>query len=380
MRDFLDVAEDLLKRDRTGEYNEDFRRVLRARSRLQMTHSKFATVDILNVEDVFSAIEFSELLGLPLLDDEGDGLGLSMRRLIAKTIEQTSVFEIPDGRPVVPSGYEGLFRLFHCMQEELDYGERLAVISLNYDLQMEFARSLWLWKYLVSGVVVPAFKRMADWQSPYLSLLKLHGSVDWRWCPKCRRMPQDLPVEHFGRLLERESDRTDRYVADLQRNLNYQCDQCRGPVEVFVVPPVWNKTPHLEVLMPIWRQATVELGEAENIFVIGYSLPPTDYFFRLLLSLGTISESPLRRFWVFDPAPKEGAVDDRYQGLLGPATAKRYQYFKSTFERRDDSVWAIDIIREELGFQSWEEGWGLLPPPPPPSPSPISRSTPSRRR
>jgi hypothetical protein len=38
----------------------------------------------------------------------------------------------------------------------------------------------------------------------------------------------------------------------------------------------------------VWRTAAQHLSEAEHIFIIGYSLPETDQFFRYLYGLGTV--------------------------------------------------------------------------------------------
>ena len=78
------------------------------------------------------------------------------------------------------------------------------------------------------------------------------------------------------------------------------CDvpRSRDPV---IVPPTWNKTQYHHEIAAVWQNTARHLSEAENIFVVGYSLPERDQFFRYLFALGTVGDALVRRFWVFDP-------------------------------------------------------------------------------
>jgi len=91
-----------------------------------------------------------------------------------------------------------------------------------------------------------------------------------------------------------------------------------------IVPPTWSKGEYYRQIGGVWRRAAQELGEAENIIVIGYSLPASDSFFPLLFGLGTVGNKPLRRFWVFDPDEKVG---DRFRTMLGPGALQRFEHF-----------------------------------------------------
>ena len=62
-----------------------------------------------------------------------------------------------------------------------------------------------------------------------------------------------------------------------------------------------SEGPLLSGFENMWAHAATQLAEAENIIVIGYSLPKTDQFFPILYALGTVSKSILKRFSVFDP-------------------------------------------------------------------------------
>jgi hypothetical protein len=99
----------------------------------------------------------------------------------------------------------------------------------------------------------------------------------------------------------------------------------------YVVPPTWNKSQYHVKLERVWKAAATELATAENIFVCGYSLPPSDQFFRYLYALGTVGDLRLKKFWVYDPDPT-GAVRQRFEMLLGQAVMPRFEFFPLKFE------------------------------------------------
>ncbi len=96
----------------------------------------------------------------------------------------------------------------------------------------------------------------------------------------------------------------------------------------------------MSVLLAAQRR---ELSDTEDLFIVGYSLPESDAFFRYLFALGTIGESPLRRVWVFNP-DNSPELQNRFRALFGPGAEQRFQFFPINFDG------AIGQLREE--FQS----------------------------
>jgi hypothetical protein len=121
-----------------------------------------------------------------------------------------------------------------------------------------------------------------------------------------------------------------------------------------LVPPTWNKTEYSEYLSPVWRAAAVELTEAKNIFIIGYSLPKTDLFFKYLFSIGTINPAlRLDRFWVFNPDDK---IKERYEEIIGQGLGRSFQFFggQNGFFSK-----AVDRIEKDLGLDVLGHDIGL---------------------
>jgi hypothetical protein len=61
----------------------------------------------------------------------------------------------------------------------------------------------------------------------------------------------------------------------------------------FVVPPAAPKSPYYRnaIIREVWQQAAHALRRADRVFIVGYSLPPTDLTFASMLT-DTLIKSP----------------------------------------------------------------------------------------
>jgi hypothetical protein len=91
----------------------------------------------------------------------------------------------------------------------------------------------------------------------------------------------------------------------------------------------------------VWRTAALHLSEAENVVVIGYSVPDSDEFFRYFYALGSVGESVLNVFAVVDP---DGGAADRFRLLLGLGARDRFHHVPHRFQE------SLGKIRELLGI------------------------------
>ena len=96
-------------------------------------------------------------------------------------------------------------------------------------------------------------------------LLKLHGSLSWRYCPRCQRLVID-PLHHVA--------------GERQERATCLC-MCRFS-ELIVTPGFVREYRNVH-LLTIWREALLTLAGATQWFFIGYSLPADDVGTRTLL-------------------------------------------------------------------------------------------------
>lgn len=321
MRDFLDVASDLARLGKVDHAKEDFDLVAEGRSALQGTHSKSIGIDLYNMEAVFSAFEMAKMLG---------GLGnvsaekiqkfpTAYRRVIAETLERTISFPLQGLRPGPEASYVQLVDFIKLINSET--GGASSILTFNYDMALEFACN-------GGGYSVDYALEGDSGHRNSIKVLKLHGSLNWTECVGCKK----IVAWNLPEYLNRYSWHGEGYAyIDLSRKLPQfsHCNNTSSSSAVpYIVPPTWNKSEHHHAIENVWRNAAKELSEAENIFVIGYSLPETDSFFQFLFSLGVTSSQLIRRMWVVDPDP---AVESKYRKLLGPAINTRFHFFQNTF-------------------------------------------------
>lgn len=338
MPEFLDVAHDLWKRGGVKEHDiTKFQQVFEAISALQSVHSK-SQLDIHNVESVFATLEMAITLDkFPLVEKQDLKRTIeAMKRLISVTIEETMRFPVGNNgvRPPIP--YESFADLVQHLREKSLPKHRVSIITFNYDLACDYA---FYYAGIPYGYALGEVRSADD-----ILLLKLHGSLNWasergkeeifEWQvneafpqPPQGYMPRNIP--EFRHL------RASKHLAEIAIT-NHSINP-----EAILVPPTWNKMHYNSNLSSVWSRAARELSEAENIFIIGYSLPESDSFFRYLYALGSVGPTPLKRFWVFNP---DQTVDVKFRSILGPGAQTRYRFFQKTF--RDSFQIIIDEFPE----------------------------------
>lgn len=326
MHDFLDVASNLWKRGEIDdeEDRDHFRRVFEGLGRLQHVHSK-AQLDIQNLESVFSAFEMAQTLGgfggFNRADMEA--LSRSMNRLIVVTLEKTLLFPVGgDGSLRPPEPYKDFAQRIKYILSEARPKQTVSVITFNYDLAVDYA--LFVER-------IPFSYHLAEGRHSDVPLLKLHGSLNWG----VRKSDGKIVPWELAEYMNVVSQIFVRSSAQVPLLTGARMKDREGTtggfeVEPVIVPPTWNKASHSSQISMVWARAATELSEAENIFVIGYSLPETDLFFRHLYALGSVGSNPLKRFWVMNP-DNSGKTQERFEGLLGPGARGRFLYLAKKF-------------------------------------------------
>jgi hypothetical protein len=81
-----------------------------------------------------------------------------------------------------------------------------------------------------------------------------------------------------------------------------------------IIPPTWNKSLHRDIL-PEWRLAYSVLKEANQLRILGYSLPVADSYIKYLLKSAIIENQNFKSFDVIC-RDSDGDVQGRYAALL----------------------------------------------------------------
>lgn len=82
-----------------------------------------------------------------------------------------------------------------------------------------------------------------------------------------------------------------------------------------VVLPTWNKGIEEKLIQPVWSKALQELMTAGRLFIVGYSFPETDQFFKYMLGLALAGNNKLTEIYVVNSSDK---VAEKFKQFFNP--------------------------------------------------------------
>jgi hypothetical protein len=272
--------------------------------------------------------------GAATIRPQMDQLISSLKKVIGYTLERTTQLPQDDKHAISPPYAYGVF-VEHIRRLMTNQGA-VSIITFNYDLGLDYAlyRSEIPMDYALSDI---------NPRGEYLPYLKLHGSLNWRQCTKCQRVTSSQIFQYYT--LKSQNYYTIPAIAHLRDIACSECGERAEGEEPFIVPPTWNKTAYHTSIERVWKRAASELSDAENVIVLGYSLPSTDLFFNYLFALGIGQITFVRRFYVYNPDDSLD-VQQRFRDLLGSGVIERFKYNRTSFEAAVDTGQLRNVIDE----------------------------------
>jgi len=191
-----------------------------------------------------------------------------------------------------------------------------AFISLNYDIiidntltQLRDSDNL----DLDYGIEFMNFDRNQNsdensWMRPHptksILLLKLHGSLNWLYCPTCNQI-EITPKEKGAIKAFTQSEK---------------CFACGTPMEPIIVPPTYFKEMENVYLQQIFQRSDEILRNSKKIYLCGYSLPDADLHIKYLL----------KRAELLNRNPPEIFIINNHKNKKDPRIEKKrfLQFFK----------------------------------------------------
>ena len=159
-------------------------------------------------------------------------------------------------------------------------------------------------------------------------LLKLHGSLNWLFCPGCSRL--DIGISSSGRRMVKMLDalwREDpQEQLDLEQRYTCQgspCPECEASVRPVMITPTHMKDYRNPHIAQVWYRAERVLRQSDRAIIVGYSLPDDDVDVTYLLKRG-LGHLPPERITVVEydrrKRPRRATqhpVGQRYVTLFG---------------------------------------------------------------
>ena len=179
-----------------------------------------------------------------------------------------------------------------------------SLITTNWDLLLDAARDNRFGSepqdYGTTGNVVLEGHSAPQAERP--KLLKLHGSLSWRYCQRCQRLIID-PLHHVAG----------------ERKVGATC-LCTCRFSELIVTPGFVREYRNVHLLTIWREALLTLAHASRWIFVGYSLPPDDVGIRTLLLKARCVRQDLKRdapqVTIVTGSNRRDETRARYRGIL----------------------------------------------------------------
>jgi hypothetical protein len=239
-----------------------------------------------SLEEVFGLINFCLSNDQSLSREWGTQELLKVRNDLSKVLHYLISRHTTDSKE---------FRLFWT--KVANQNASIGVITTNYDTLIDEAFGLIYPKYLLDYCIdlvnhrYPAKVHAFDWwldatkpidpivcgetPSQRVKLLKIHGSLNWKYCPTCGQVAL-TPWQHQFNI---KSDSFESFY-EMHRHL---CSFDKTPLQSLLQPPSHVKTHNNYIFNRLYDQAAYMLGSASRLIFVGYSFPEADVHIRALV-------------------------------------------------------------------------------------------------
>ncbi len=208
-------------------------------------------------------------------------------------------------------------------------------VSLNYDILIDNALAALHPEYdLDYGIDFTNYHKAGDWHRPRedkaVKLLKIHGSLNWLYCPTCISLtltPRKKGVREFI------------YEPDKCNCLN--CDSMTIPI---IIPPTFLKVMSNFYLQQVWYETELALREAKKLVFCGYSFPDADMHIKYMLKRVELYRSePLEVIIVNNHADKKAIKTEQEKDrfLRFFKNSSRVNYTEMSFQEYSQNAIAL---------------------------------------
>jgi hypothetical protein len=323
----------------TPSLNEEdqnhFNKIRDLKRNLSSLYANFKMDPLLNnIETLYGLIEMGSLI--EYLDGYETKdivlLKYSINRFIVRTIEKSTAFYSSQTKGIsTNSDYNNLFsRIFsqNSLNEFIREANSVCFITFNYDIALDFeleklARD--------TNFTLSYFQPQATRQN--IKLLKLHGSINWGKCDSGHITPISILKDNqaLNTIMRVSDSKQFLEISKFVKGRECSIRECKNKTQdlPLIVPPTWNKTEYHKQLAIVWKQAAKEISEAEKLFIIGYSLPESDIFFKYLMMLGAFHFPNIKELNVVNN--NEDAIK-RFSNMMGDEIKPKFHAHQKTFD------------------------------------------------
>jgi len=153
------------------------------------------------------------------------------------------------------------------------------VVTTNYDacLEQAFDAKDIAYSYIIDKK-----------PSNALSLVKMHGSINWYYCDVC----QHIMMPDIEKMKSARENKVPYPLLGM-------CTKCRSTAKQFIVPPTNYKYVLYPPIVEVWDACRTAFDEGDIIIIVGYSFGDADDYIAKML-LKSISEHPDKKVIICD--------------------------------------------------------------------------------
>jgi hypothetical protein len=159
-----------------------------------------------------------------------------------------------------------------------------------------------------------------------IKFLKLHGAMNWLICKNCHRMfysfSEYIAIREFF-----EDDPPECPFCKENYHLIGNNNQVKLKSEL--ITPTLLKDLSNVTFRNIWKNAFVELSEADKVVFIGYSLPQADFELRYMIkkAIKPNTQIDVVLYHNDDPSELEHILEENQKGIISLLPTERYRSF-----------------------------------------------------
>ncbi|GAB6180545.1 SIR2 family protein [Desulfotomaculum defluvii] len=252
-----------------------------------------------------SSLDMEEVLTLLNIEMEEDQAG--RERLLLAYEEYLLLMALTFDKIL----YGDLCPYHRKIAESLNPGD--SIISFNYELLMDYAlqrtnleKNLWC---IQDGYGIPCHYLRGSIDAVHLKqqsklfekedyakvkFFKLHGSLNWLYCPQCGQL---YAYEHS------DGGGHSVIINGIANMIQCTTQHCCNKLSRVIIPPTLMKNYQSIPFIPkLWHQARKALELAAEIIVIGYSFPTTDFRSNWMFRKAMVDNKELKKVTIVDKA------------------------------------------------------------------------------